>query len=101
MRKPNEKEAEILKILAEKAKVTLDIDSIEIESMSDGGMGSFSIGKNHENRAFGSIASEYEFKDSDNKEVLASLFLDQNGELFEVDIFKSDHSPTKVLNENT
>lgn len=50
-------------------------------------------GVNKEGRKFGKEVVEHQFKDSDGVVVSASLNIDQNGELFELDIWKTDHSP--------
>ena len=39
-----------------------------------------------------SVVSEYEFKDKDGVDVVASLFLDKEGNLYELDIWKVDFS---------
>ncbi len=69
-----------------------------VESMNDGGMGSLRLlpsNVNKENRLFGKQISEYKFLDSDDIEVIASLYLDQNNELFEIDVWKVDFSSVK------
>ncbi len=43
-----------------------------------------------EDRKFGRRASECQFTDEDGVEVLASLNLDQDGNLYELDIWKTD-----------
>ena len=53
----------------------------------------FDLGHTQE-RKWGSMASECMFWDKDEKAVLAFLDLDRNGQLFELDIFKSDFSPS-------
>jgi hypothetical protein len=89
-----------LEYLVVKAGLDLPDDwnrSLFVRQMDDGGMGSFlilqtnPIGK--ESRKFGRRASEYQFNDEDGVPVLVTLNLDENDELFEVDICKVDYSP--------
>ena len=65
--------------------------------MSDGGMGSlhlFPEGIDLEaKRQFGQQVSECHFKDKDGVEIIASLNVDVDGNLFELDIWKTDYSP--------
>jgi hypothetical protein len=67
-----------------------------VSAMDDGGMGSlllFPQGKQTRHRQFGQTVAEYQFKDADGTEVLAALNVDQNGELFELDIWKTNFDP--------
>jgi len=67
-----------------------------VEDMKDGGMGSlrFKDADNRERR-FGKKIAEAEFTDEDGIPVSAVLNLDDNGELFELDIWKVDFSALK------
>ncbi|HFG0578844.1 hypothetical protein LIS90_13615 [Flavobacterium psychrophilum] len=63
--------------------------------MADGGMGSlklYSTDNDKEDRLYGSTISEYQYKDIDGIDVIASLNLDKNNNLFELDIWKVDFS---------
>jgi hypothetical protein len=64
-----------------------------VQDMEDGGMGSVRFfspkqGEQH----FGSQIAEASFVDADGVAVSATLNLDQNGDLFELDLFKADFS---------
>jgi hypothetical protein len=85
-------ELKVLSFLAGLGGIEGDFLRLQVESLSDGGMGSFRIGI-LEGRHFGGMASECYFQDSDGVLVLASLNLDQNGDPFEVDIWKVDFAP--------
>jgi hypothetical protein len=64
--------------------------------MADGGMGSLLLcphGAVDPARRFGQEVSQWQFTDEDGVEVLASLNLDTNGELFELDVWKTDFNP--------
>lgn len=66
-----------------------------VEQMDDGDMGSlrmFPSGSITENRVFGKQVSEYQFLDKDGIPVIASLNVDDMGNLFELDIWKTDYS---------
>ena len=94
----NEKEKGIVEYLSKLADYPLSTTSkLFVMPMSDGGMGSFTIFKTEietrENRKFGRQISEYEFIDDDNIPVLVSLNVDEDDNLFEVDIWKADYNP--------
>ena len=70
--------------------------SLRVKPMDDGGMGSlmlFPDGKETDKPVFGRTVFEYEFKDADRANVLASLNLDERGQLFELDIWKVNFEP--------
>ena len=63
--------------------------------MNDGEMGGLVIfldNENEQNRLFGEQISEYHFLDEDGIDVIASLNIDNKGNLFELDIWKTDFS---------
>jgi hypothetical protein len=67
-----------------------------VEDMSDGGMGSLRfVDAGHRVRRFGKKIAEAKFTDEDGVPVSAVLNLDDNGEPFELDIWKVDFSPLK------
>lgn len=57
-------------------------------------------GKVNDGRAFGAQVSEYHFKDADRADVIASLNTDANGDLFELDIWKTTFNPLIRIPEN-
>lgn len=72
------------------------IDSVRIQSLEDGGMGSFRIASpeaDGHHRVLGEVVSEGQFTDDDGVRVLVSLSVDSNGHPFEVDVWKSDFNP--------
>lgn len=85
----------LINALVQKAGIEIDVQSLEVEAMDDGGMGSLRFSTSAEKSKFGESVAEVNFKDSDNVPVSAALFLDENGRLFELDIFKSDFSKLK------
>lgn len=95
-RKPNEKEKFLLSFLINKAKLThlFDVNNIWVESMNSG-MGSLKLFYNSTNdrhRVFGKQVSDVQFVDVDGVDVIASLYLDNFSDLFELDIWKTDFS---------
>jgi len=98
MRKLSKDEARLLELLIKKASFIISYnleDDLDVKSMDDGGMGSLKLfpkGISHDNRLFGKQVSECMFLDEDGIDVIASLNLDDEGELFELDIWKTDFS---------
>jgi hypothetical protein len=65
-----------------------------VQAMNDGGMGSIRFVEGAPNhRGFGRIVREVSFKDKDGVPVLASIIVDQSGELYELDLWKADFAP--------
>jgi hypothetical protein len=80
--------------LADKALAQLSTDLVR--DMPDGGMGSIQFHKAStppNTRKFGKQVAEGAFKDSDGVPVSVTLNLDEQGELYELDLFKGDFSP--------
>ena len=91
-------EEKLIKVLIEKAKISLTQlnNNLLVCEMGDGKMGGLYLypeGIDKENRLFGYVASELEFIDEDGVAVIASLNIDTNGNLFELDIWKTDFNP--------
>jgi hypothetical protein len=98
-RKISEEELALLETLIEKSDLlgykSTALAEIVVEPLLDGDMGSitlFSPGLENTNRKFLKKVSEIQFKDLDGVLVLASLNIDDKGNLFEIDIWKTDFS---------
>lgn len=97
-RKPTIQEERLLELLVKKSSLILPDnwkDNLLVRPMDDGEMGSlllFPKGVIIEGRIMGEQVSDFQFTDSDGIEVIASLNLDENGNLFELDIWKTDFS---------
>ncbi|NVK03686.1 MAG: hypothetical protein HWD92_02640 [Flavobacteriia bacterium] len=95
-RNPSTQEERLLEFLVRRSLTPIPekwSDGLLVYPMDDGGMGGlylFPGGERKAGRTFGEQASEYQFTDSDGVEVIASLNLDKDGELFELDIWKTD-----------
>lgn len=97
-RKATIKELMLLKALIKKSTLK-NIDNWDIhllvEPMSDGNMGSLFLYPDNlkkRERNFGKQVSEMTFKDKDGVVVIASLNIDSDGNLYELDIWKTDFS---------
>jgi len=96
IRNPSKIEKSVIAFLLKRAKVKLPeylVEELLVSSMRDGNMGSlylFPVGTIGKKRTFGSCISEWEFKDDDGIKVLVSLYLDTEGNLFELDVWKTD-----------
>ncbi|WP_250454532.1 hypothetical protein [Caballeronia sp. ATUFL_M2_KS44] len=74
------------------------VDSLQdsfVEEMDDGGMGGLTFVSSKLSRSLGASLAEREFIDQDGVAVIATLNLDSDGELYELDIWKVDFSPLK------
>jgi hypothetical protein len=95
-RKPTLQEEKLLELLVKKSSITIPEnwkDGLLVCPMDDGEMGSlylFPQGKLIEGRILGGQVSEFQFTDLDKVAVIASLNVDNEGNLFELDIWKTD-----------
>jgi hypothetical protein len=98
IRKLTSKEEKLLESLIKKASLSFSFnwkERLKVSPMKDGGMGGlvlFPDGKKTDRLKFGEMVSDFQFFDSDGVLVIASLYLDSNGNLFELDIWKTDCS---------
>jgi len=79
------------------------ISNLLVKQMEDGSMGSLRLypnGVDEGGRKFGLQVSEIQFTDTDGTIVLASLYVDNLNQLYEVDIWKTDFSPLIKISEN-
>ena len=77
-------------------KLNTNLDLLKVEDMKDGEMGSLYFVtpvKTISERRMGKCISGMQFTDNDNILVLVSLNVDEDDELFELDIWKTDFSP--------
>ena len=64
-----------------------------VVEMADGGMGSLQFVSTKTNRLFGGAIGDCQFNDADGIVVCASLIVDQDGDLYELDMFKGNFGP--------
>lgn len=98
-RKLSISEEKLIEFLIRKSSLEFDENWQEhmvVLPMDDDKMGSlhlFPKGEKDANRVFGQQISEHIFKDNDGVDVIASLNIDNTGNLLELDIWKTDFSP--------
>src|SRR5689334_4942901 len=96
-RKMTDQERSLVMRLLAIAGKEFDLDTVQVYPMSDGGMGSVRFVTERtasRHRKFGQQLSQLHLKDADGVDVIASLDVDTDGELFELDLWKTDFSPT-------
>lgn len=74
------------------------IDTVEVEPMDDGGMGSLRFLSSSAPKMNRQVA-ELRFRDADGVSVIASLNVDENGMPLELDVWKVDFSPLAKIPE--
>lgn len=95
---PTKQEEQLIELLVHKSSLKIPEDwknGLLVCPMNDGEMGSlylFPRGKIAKGRKFGKQVSEFQFTDTDGIEVIASLYVDSDGNLFELDIWKTNFS---------
>jgi len=83
---------------ADEAAVSGLLSGARVRDLPDGGMGGVRfLSSSSIHRAFGRTVGEAAFRDEDGTPVSAALTLDQDGALFELDLFKADNSPVRRL----
>ena len=93
---PTKQEEQLIELLVHKSSLKMSEDwknGLLVCPMDDGEMGGlylFPQGKIIESRKFGKQISEFQFKDVDGVEVIASLNVDVDGILFELEIWKTN-----------
>ncbi|MEC5396516.1 DUF6984 family protein [Uliginosibacterium sp. H1] len=88
------RERPLVAFLYREAALTTDLDSVQVEPMCDGGMGSLRIAPFESVRAFDRIAAECHYLDADDVPVSVALNVDSDDVPLELDIWKVDFSPT-------
>ena len=73
-----------------------ELSAAFVEEMNDGGMGSLKfLNANKFNRRHGSTIAQIQLPDIDGIPLLISIDLDEEGDMYEIDVWKADFSPTK------
>lgn len=89
-------ELKILKELINLSDFSFEIDNLQVLKLGNEGLFSLLINKKNEvyniNRCFGKQISEIKLLDTDNKEIIISLYLDKQNNLYEIDFWKADYS---------
>ena len=103
-REPNASEQRLLAVLGRRSsKVLADewMDGLLVEDMADGGMNSIRLKLRGQTQTetFGGEIAVCQFKDIDDTDVIATLYADEEGVPFELDVWKVDFSPLKQVPE--
>lgn len=105
-RKPSKQELALIGYLIKKSGKKFPEGwqrNLLVKPMEDGGMGSLRLlpkGTNYEVQTFGKQITDYKFKDDDDVDVIVSLNVDQWGNLYELDIWKTDFSSLRSMPED-
>ena len=95
-RKPTIQEERLIALLVKKSSLSIPKgweNGLLVRPMDDGKMGGlhlFPQGNVIKNRTLGKQISDFQFTDVDGVEVIASLNVDSDGNLFELDVWKTD-----------
>ena len=99
IRRPTKEELSLIKYLLRESNVHLNADwneTLFVRELDDGGLGSLELYPNINilnQRSYGKTRSEHQFLDDEGIPILASLNIDKEGKLFELDMWKVDYSP--------
>ncbi|HEX8386180.1 MAG TPA: hypothetical protein VF576_08355 [Rubricoccaceae bacterium] len=93
MRPLTEGEQRVVSHLVHAAGWVVDVPTLRAEPMNDGGMGGLRFASGTPNPKLGAVLDEVWFTDADGVPVTMTLTVDQNGELYELDVWKVDFSP--------
>jgi hypothetical protein len=85
----------MLKGTRDEERIALSLPDRFVEEMDDGEMGGLTFTSSKDNRSLGEALAQKEFVDQDGVTVIATLNLDGDGELYELDMWKVDFSPLK------
>ena len=102
IRRPTYQEERLIGLLVEKSCLPISLtwsDGLMVCPMNDGMMGSlylFPKGEVEHGRKFGKQISSFQFTNTDGVEVLVSLNVDKKGDLFELDVWKTNFD--KLIN---
>ena len=72
-------------------------EDLRAEEMNDGGMGSLRFVSGKLDRKFGGCLGKAQFKDIDGTTVLVAVNSDQDGDLFELDLWRADFLPVRKI----
>lgn len=95
-RRPTKQEEQLIELLTHESSLKVPEDwknELLVCPMNDGEMGGlylFPQGENDNSRKFGKQMSEFQFTDVDGVIVIASLNVDSDRNLFELEIWKTD-----------
>jgi len=97
-RKPKKEELQLIQHIVESSGNSVSDyynESLRVQDLGQGSMGSltlFPFGEIGETRTFGKELGYIQYKDMDGVNVIATLYLDEYGKLYELDIWKTDYN---------
>lgn len=97
-RKINDHEVKIVQKIAGDAGFELpdNLSQFDVLELNDEGMGSIAFireEKSYEDRTFGGAIGKLDYKDSDGIDILMQLNIDEEGFLYELDVWKVNFEP--------
>lgn len=100
MRKLKKEEYDLIVFLltgkANTERIISELADLFVEEIKDGGMGSLELlNKDGIGRRYGKEIAQIQLLDSDGIPLLISIDLDEDGDIFELDVWKVDFSPLK------
>jgi hypothetical protein len=78
------------------AELLTVIHTAQVEEL-DGGMGSLRFSSPKLNRRLGEVFARTRYLDADGVPVFVALYLDEEGDLYELDSWKSDDTPLQRI----
>jgi hypothetical protein len=78
-------------------RLLAQLHAAEVAEISSSGLGCLRFLSHMPNRRLGEVVGSTQFLDEDGVPVLVSLYLDQEGELYELDCWKADDSPVRRI----
>ena len=88
-------EKNFIKHMVKNKKFLPCVSQMFVEEMNDGGMKSLKFISLNKNRILGKKLAEIEFLDEDGVTVIATFNLDNYGDPYELDVWKTDFSPLR------
>jgi hypothetical protein len=73
------------------------VDHCTVSDMDDGGMGGLTFISGNQDRKLSHDIASASFEDSDGVTVIATVSIDNYGDLYELDLFKTDFSKLDAL----
>lgn len=74
-------------------RLLAELHTVEVVELTAGEPGSLRFVSNQANRRLGELLAQTQFLDEDGVPVLVSLYLDQGGNLYELDCWKVNDTP--------
>lgn len=93
MRNLKAKEKPLVAWLLSQAKKSKAVDELLVTEMPDGGMGSLNFHSQSAERHFNGAVAEGQFRDADGVLVIVTLNVDTEGNLYELDVWRTDFEP--------